>query len=104
MKLDIIAQIVQILKDAPEVGAIEIRRGLFGAWSSVRVSKAGHGNTLGTVGAGGHIIVSQPAPAGSSPASAAPPSSPATPPSSAGPQLLQIQMTIVGTVYPSAQS
>ncbi len=38
MKLDIIAQIVQILKDAPEVGAIEIRRGLFGAWSSVRVS------------------------------------------------------------------
>ena len=39
MKLDIIAQIVQILKDAPEVGAIEIRRGLFGAWSSVRVSK-----------------------------------------------------------------
>src|SRR6267142_4805199 len=29
MKLDIIAQIVQILKDAPEVGAIEIRRGLF---------------------------------------------------------------------------
>ena len=63
MKLDIIAQIVQILKDAPEVGAIEIRRGLFGAWSSVRVSKAGHGsNTVGE----GHVIVSH-SPAASSP-------------------------------------
>jgi len=58
MKLDIIAQIVQILKDAPEVGAIEIRRGLFGAWSSVRVSKAGHGNTVGA----GDVIVSQSSP------------------------------------------
>jgi acetyl-CoA carboxylase biotin carboxyl carrier protein len=54
MKLDIIAQLVQILKDAPEVGAIEIRRGLFGAWSSVRVSKAGHGVNAG------HVVVTQP--------------------------------------------
>jgi len=61
MKLDIIAQIVQILKDAPEVGAIEIRRGLFGAWSSVRVSKAGHAGT----NAGDHLIVSQAAAPGS---------------------------------------
>jgi len=101
MKLDIIAQIVQILKDAPEVGAIEIRRGLFGAWSSVRVSKAGHGNTLGT--GGGGIIVSQPAPAGSSPASAAPPSSQATAPSAAGPQLLEIKSPMVGTFYHSPE-
>jgi len=36
MNLDIIAQLVQILKEAPELGAIEVRRGLFGAWSSVR--------------------------------------------------------------------
>jgi len=41
MNLDIITRLVQILKDAPEVGAIEIRRGLFGVWSSVRVSKRG---------------------------------------------------------------
>lgn len=54
MKLDIIAQIVQILKDVPEVGAIEIRRGLFGVWSSVRVSKAGHGSN-----ATGHVVVTQ---------------------------------------------
>jgi acetyl-CoA carboxylase biotin carboxyl carrier protein len=54
MKLDIIAQLVQILKDAPDVGAIEIRRGLFGAWSSVRVSKAGHGLNAG------HVVVTQP--------------------------------------------
>jgi len=42
MNLDIIARLVQILKDAPELGAIEVRRGLFGAWSSIRVTKAGH--------------------------------------------------------------
>ena len=101
MKLDIIAQIVQILKDAPEVGAIEIRRGLFGAWSSVRVSKAGHGgNTIGA----GHVIVSQPsatpfppsapaAPTGSSPAAAPP----------AGPQLLEIKSPMVGTFYQSPE-
>jgi acetyl-CoA carboxylase biotin carboxyl carrier protein len=56
MKLDIIAQLVQILRDAPDVGAIEIRRGWFGAWSSVRVSKAGHV----TGNAGGHVVVAQP--------------------------------------------
>ncbi|HEX9704011.1 MAG TPA: acetyl-CoA carboxylase biotin carboxyl carrier protein [Gemmatimonadales bacterium] len=58
MKLDIIRQLVQILKEAPEVGAIEIRRGPFGAWSSVRVSKAGHG--VGATNAGGHIVVAHP--------------------------------------------
>jgi len=97
MKLDIIAQIVQILKDAPEVGAIEIRRGLFGAWSSVRVSKAGHGNTIGG-GGGGHVVVSQaPAtlPSAPSPAAAAP--------AAAGPQLLEIKSPMVGTFYQSPE-
>jgi len=97
MKLDIIAQIVQILKDAPEVGAIEIRRGLFGAWSSVRVSKAGHGNTIGGgPGGGGHIIVSHPAAALASTA-------PTAPAPSAGPQLLEIKSPMVGTFYQSPE-
>src|SRR4051812_10995661 len=97
MKLDIIAQIVQILKDAPEVGAIEIRRGLFGAWSSVRVSKAGHGgNTIG--GDTAHVVVSHPAAAPA--ASAAAQASPAP---SAGPQLLEIKSPMVGTFYQSPE-
>jgi acetyl-CoA carboxylase biotin carboxyl carrier protein len=100
MKLDIIAQIVQILKDAPEVGAIEIRRGLFGAWSSVRVSKAGHGNT---VGGGGHVVVSQ-LPATSTPASsAAPAGSAAAAAAATGPQLLTIPSPMVGTFYQSPE-
>src|SRR5438552_1248392 len=53
MNLDIIAQLVQILKEAPELGAIEVRRGLFGAWSSIRVSKAGVASNTG----GGHQVV-----------------------------------------------
>jgi len=47
MDLDIIARLVQILKDAPELGAIEVRRGLFGAWSSIRVTKAGRASNAG---------------------------------------------------------
>ncbi len=98
MKLDIIAQIVQILKDAPEVGAIEIRRGLFGAWSSVRVSKAGHGANAG------HIVVSQP----TLPASHVP-----RPEGGRGtgegaipalaPQFLEIKSPMVGTFYQSPE-
>ncbi|HLZ45749.1 MAG TPA: acetyl-CoA carboxylase biotin carboxyl carrier protein [Gemmatimonadales bacterium] len=100
MKLDIIAQIVQILKDAPEVGAIEIRRGLFGAWSSVRVSKAGHGgNTMGA----GHVIVSQ-SPAASTPSTPSASSmSPTQPVPAAGPQLLEIKSPMVGTFYQSPE-
>lgn len=98
MKLDIIAQIVQILKDAPEVGAIEIRRGLFGAWSSVRVSKAGHGNTIGA----GHVIVSQPAAAAGALAGMSPQAS--SPQASApGPQLSEIKSPMVGTFYQSPE-
>ncbi len=52
MNLDIIARLVQILRDAPELGAIEVRRGLFGAWSAVRVSRAGHAS-----GSGDHVVV-----------------------------------------------
>ena len=102
MKLDIIAQIVQILKDAPEVGAIEIRRGLFGAWSSVRVSKAGHGNTVGA----GHVIVSQATPAAGAsqpPNVASPSASPSAAPAAAGPQLLEIKSPMVGTFYQSPE-
>ncbi|HWC73207.1 MAG TPA: acetyl-CoA carboxylase biotin carboxyl carrier protein [Gemmatimonadales bacterium] len=102
MKLDIIAQIVQILKDAPEVGAIEIRRGLFGAWSSVRVSKAGHGGTNAT--GGGHFIVSQPAgastPIGAPEAGQAAPTQPPAAPKS---QLLEIKSPMVGTFYQSPE-
>ena len=99
MKLDIIAQLVQILKDAPDVGAIEIRRGLFGAWSSVRVSKAGHV----TGNAGGHVVVSQ-APAAPQPAVAAA----APTPVAAASHLLEIKSPMVGTFYsapePGAQA
>src|SRR3989442_12271537 len=99
MKLDIIAQIVQILKDAPEVGAIEIRRGLFGAWSSVRVSKAGHGNALG--GAGGHVVVTQPTAASAS--AAAVPGASQAPAPSAAPQLLEIKSPMAGPLYQSPE-
>src|ERR1043166_3173621 len=103
MKLDIIAQIVQILKDAPEVGAIEIRRGLFGAWSSVRVSKAGHGgNTVGLGASGlGHVIVSSPSGAPSPPTTPQTPAGPQAP--VPGPQLLEIKSPMVGTFYQSPE-
>ena len=99
MKLDIIAQIVQILKDAPEVGAIEIRRGLFGAWSSVRVSKAGH---VGGNAGSGHVFVGQPAAlAGSAPAAQAATPNPQAP--VASPQFLEIKSPMVGTFYQSPE-
>ena len=103
MKLDIIAQIVQILKDAPEVGAIEIRRGLFGAWSSVRVSKAGHvGNASGLGGSGlGHVIVSHPGAALASAALQAASPSPQAPAPS--PQFSEIKSPMVGTFYQSPE-
>jgi len=89
MNLDIIAQLVQILREAPELGAIEVRRGLFGAWSSVRVSKAGHA----TNESGQHVVLSQARAAAvvapGSPAPAAPPPS----------HLVEIKSPMVGTFY-----
>jgi acetyl-CoA carboxylase biotin carboxyl carrier protein len=99
MNLDIIAQLVQILKDAPELGAIEVRRGLFGFWSSVRVSKAGHAANT----AGEHVVV-----AGSSPAAV-----PAAASGEAGggrreaapaaAHLVEIKSPMVGTFYKSPE-
>ena len=99
MKLDIIAQLVQILKDAPDVGAIEIRRGLFGAWSSVRVSKADH-----VVVSQGHAPVVAAAPPAAGHAAAAPAAAAPAPVS----HLLEIKSPMVGTFYsapePGAQA
>jgi len=89
MNLDIIGQLVQILRDAPELGAIEVRRGLFGLWSSVRVAKAGHASAVAqpvvVPGAPGGVAVAPVAPAGSLPAVATP--------------LLEIKSPMVGTFY-----
>ncbi len=85
MNLDIIAQLVKILREAPELGAIEVRRGLFGAWSSVRVSKAGHT----TNESGQHVVLAQAhAPAAAAAPAAAPPS-----------HLVEIKSPMVGTFY-----
>jgi acetyl-CoA carboxylase biotin carboxyl carrier protein len=89
MNLDILTRLVQILKDAPEVGAIEIRRGLFGVWSSVRVSKAGHNATSVVVAqAPGHAAL----PVSRSGEGAPPAAAPAS-------QLLEIKSPMVGTYY-----
>jgi acetyl-CoA carboxylase biotin carboxyl carrier protein len=99
MNLDIIAQLVQILKDAPELGAIEVRRGLFGAWSTVRVSKAGHTTNAG----GGHAVVTQAPPvaeaaAPSAAAQRAPAAAGAAAPAPVS-HLLEIKSPMVGTYY-----
>src|SRR5207247_9568491 len=92
MNLDIIAQLVQILKDAPEVGAIEVRRGLLGRWSTIRVTKVGHASNAGGGGGGGgggqHRVAAQPAAATPTSGSVAPP--PAT-------HLVEIKSPMVGT-------
>ena len=92
MNLDIIGQLVQILRDAPELGAIEVRRGLFGLWSSVRVAKAGHASAVGQ-----QVLVPAPpggvaAPLGPAGSVAAAASAPVTP-------LLEIKSPMVGTFY-----
>ncbi len=92
MNLDIIAQLVQILREAPELGAIEVRRGLFGAWSSVRVSKAGHTTNESAQ----HVVLAQPHAA----APVAAPGSPvAAAPAAAPSHLLEIKSPMVGTFY-----
>ncbi len=96
MNLAIIAQLVQILKDAPELGAIEVRRGLFGRWSSIRVTKVGHGANAGGGGGGGapHLVVAQASGGGLVPGTAA--AAPAAAPKA---QLVDIKSPMVGTFY-----
>ena len=103
MNLDFIARLVQTLKDNPELGAIEVRRGLFGFWSSVRVSKAGH---QAIPAAAGTLTVTAPPPvytthAGPSPVPAHAPAAPAG--VAAGPPLLEIKSPMVGTFYKSPE-
>jgi len=98
MNLDIISRLVQILKDAPEVGAIEVRRGLFGSWSAVRLTRAGHQTNAG----GQHVVVAQPpAPGAALPAAAPEPAGGAGGRREAAPptQLLEIKSPMVGTFY-----
>jgi acetyl-CoA carboxylase biotin carboxyl carrier protein len=89
MSLDIVAQLVQILKDAPEVGAIEIRRGWLGGWSTIRVTKAESGNNRA-------VHVTQ-APVVHAPPAAVPAAAPA--PSN----LAEIKSPMVGTFYSSPE-
>ncbi len=100
MNLDIISQLVQILKDAPDLGAIEVRRGLFGFWSTVRVSKAG----MPAGGNAHHVVVGHsgppPAPMAGAPAGFAAAPAPAAAPVS---QLLEIKSPMVGTFYKSPE-
>ncbi|PYO13389.1 MAG: acetyl-CoA carboxylase biotin carboxyl carrier protein [Gemmatimonadetes bacterium] len=98
MNLDIIARLVRILSESPELGAIEVRRGWFGGWSSIRVTKAGHGTNAGGGGAGGEqqVAVAQaPAP----PLGAGAPGSPAAPGAPPKTQLVEIKSPMVGTFY-----
>ena len=110
MDLDIIARLVQILKDAPELGAIEVRRGLFGAWSSIRVTKAGRASN-----AGGPHFATGPLPGATlSPFPVAPPASgegaaaAGAPPPAVPSNLVEIKSPMVGTFYaapePGAES
>src|SRR3989442_13877720 len=94
MNLDIIAQLVQILKDAPEVGAIEVRRGLLGRWATIRGTKVGHASNAGGGGGGGGGGQQM---GGGQPAAATPPSGSVAPPPAT--HLLWIQSTLVGTFY-----
>ena len=91
MNLDIIAQLVQILREAPELGAIELRRGLFGAWSSVRVSRAGHSSNE----SGQHVVVAQP----HAPMPGAAPGAPVPAPVAPQSHLVEIKSPMVGTFY-----
>jgi acetyl-CoA carboxylase biotin carboxyl carrier protein len=97
MNLDIIARLVQILKESPELGAIEVRRGLLGGWSSIRVTKAGHGTNAGAGGGGEQRVVVAQVPAaplgGGAPAGA--PGAPGAPKA----QLVEIKSPMVGTFY-----
>jgi acetyl-CoA carboxylase biotin carboxyl carrier protein len=100
MPSDLIAHLIQLLRDAPDLGSIEVRRGFWGLWSSVRVSRQD------ARGAGDHhVVVAAPPPAGAAPAAAAAPTpgAPAAPPGPAAPALLEIKSPMVGTFYRSPE-
>jgi acetyl-CoA carboxylase biotin carboxyl carrier protein len=100
MSLDILAQLIKILREAPEVGAIEVRRGLFGGWSSIRVTKAGHENSRAVhVTSGPAAVVSASAPAVHPAAPAA--GAPAAPAPASN--LVEIKSPMVGTFYRSPE-
>jgi acetyl-CoA carboxylase biotin carboxyl carrier protein len=94
--LDIVAQLIKILRESPEVGAIEVRRGLFGRWSSIRVTKAEGGNSRSV-----HVAAGAAAQAPAYPAAvpAPPPPAPAAAPSN----LVEIKSPMVGTFYRSPE-
>ncbi|HET7250002.1 MAG TPA: acetyl-CoA carboxylase biotin carboxyl carrier protein [Gemmatimonadales bacterium] len=98
MNLDLIGQLVKILHDSPELGAIEVRRGLFGLWASVRVSKAGHG----AGNASAPVVVTSAAPMAAVPAGAAGAAA-AAHAAPVGPALLEIKSPMVGTFYKSPE-
>ena len=108
MNLEIIARLVQILRDSPELGAIEVRRGLFGAWSAVRVSRAGHASTSGD-----HVVVahapavpaasSAPSDRGAGRAESGAGSAAGGPPPATTAPLLEIKSPMVGTFYGAPQ-
>src|SRR3989442_15955890 len=93
MNLDIIARLVRILSESPELGAIEVRRGWFGGWSSIRVTKAGHGTNAGGGGAGGGRQ-------GAGAQGPAPPPGAGAPPKT---QLAGNKWPMVGTFYSAPQ-
>lgn len=103
MNLDLISQLVKTLKDAPELGSIEIRRGFLGLWASVRVSRAGHG-----AGGTAHVVVGQagaPAMAGAPVMGAptAPAAAPAAAPPAPATNLVEVKSPMVGTFYKSPE-
>jgi acetyl-CoA carboxylase biotin carboxyl carrier protein len=102
MNLDIIARLVQILKEAPELGAIEVHRGLFGTWSSVRVSRAGHSLNAGSGGGDAHVVVAPAGAAGAAGAALAAEATGGRREAAAAPApsaLVEIKSPMVGTFY-----
>jgi acetyl-CoA carboxylase biotin carboxyl carrier protein len=97
MNLDLIGQLVRILRETPDLGAIEVRRGFLGLWSSVRVSKAGTG-----AGGAGSVVVTA-APAGAvapaTPTAQAGGAAVPAPAAAAASPLLEIKSPMVGTFY-----
>jgi acetyl-CoA carboxylase biotin carboxyl carrier protein len=98
MSLDIIAELVRILKESPDVGAIEIRRGLLGGWSSIRVTRAESMNHRGHDAGGPPLIAVAPSAQPPVPVAAVAPA-PSPPVSS----LIEIKSPMVGTFYRSPE-